>query len=294
LKLNDSSRYLQQDQLYHSFSIQSLLTSPKKKIEDVLKSIQEMTKFLTIEDLNQILNFLTSENLDIFCQPKNEIDKFFCDIASIPFIHLRIKIMILCQSFKAKKNEYESKISLMKDALKQINQSDKFKFLLNLIVQIGNLLNGGASFGGTYGFYFSDLKFISLPIIAFISKIIKSNRDLAGWEKEISKFLECKSIKEIEISEWIHQNDSILTEAFGKMLEFQENVSNGDQFYSTMLEICDTIKQDFDVMKKEFVNVQSEILSTLCQEGTVQQLATNLSEFNESLKLKNSLLSFSF
>jgi hypothetical protein len=163
----------------------------------VQKSIQGMTKFLTIEDLNQILNFLTSENLDIFRQPKNEIGKFFCDIASLPFIHLRIKIMFLYQSFKAKKNEYEPKISLMKDTLKQINQSDKFKFLLNIIVQLGNLLNGDTSFGGTYGFYFSDLKFISPPIIAFISKIIKSKRYLTGWEKEISKFLERKSINEI-------------------------------------------------------------------------------------------------
>jgi hypothetical protein len=78
------------------------------------------------------------------------------------------------------------------------------------------------------------------------------------------------------------------------MLEFQENISIGDQFYSTILEMCDTIKQDFDVMKKEFVNIQSEISSTLSQEGTIQQLVTKLSEFNEILKMKNSLLSFSF
>lgn len=203
-----------------------------------------MTSFLSLEDLNILLDFIHSDNLNTYKEPKNEIDQFFCDIASIPFVHLRIQIMIILQSFKSKKSEYLPKIVIMKDALKQINQSDKLKSVLSLIVQIGNILNGGTSYGGTYGFYFSDLKIISLPIIAYISKILKSNRELNGWEKEISKFLDCKLINEMEITEWFHQTDSILTNAFGNMDEFQNaSYESGDNFYSVVLGICDTIKQ---------------------------------------------------
>ena len=103
------------------------------------------------EEIEQLKEFSGDvENL-------GKAEKFFLEMMKIKALAPRLNALHTKQGFDAKLNAARSAVLIMLDAVKEIKQSKKLPKLLELVLAIGNFLNGGTFRGGAYGFKLETL-----------------------------------------------------------------------------------------------------------------------------------------
>ncbi|KYQ92010.1 actin binding protein [Tieghemostelium lacteum] len=120
-----------------------------------LESLKGLEQHLpTEEDMEAIRDFL-KQNSDTKLLAKPE--QFLLEIETVTYLHERVKAFILKSSFPDKLKEIKPDLDLFCKALDQIQTSKHFLKVIEVILIIGNFLNGGTSRGDCYGFKLDGL-----------------------------------------------------------------------------------------------------------------------------------------
>jgi len=125
-------------------------------------------KILSVEALQSIKMFVpTPEEIEQLKEHLHEIanlgvpEKYFIEIMDIPRLEQRIESFLVKSTFESKISVIQESIKIVSAACKEAKESAKFKKLLEIVLAMGNYLNGGTARGQAWGFKLDTLLKIS-------------------------------------------------------------------------------------------------------------------------------------
>ncbi|RHY42329.1 hypothetical protein DYB26_000796 [Aphanomyces astaci] len=174
-----------------------------------------------------------------------ETEKFFLAISDLPRLAQRLKAMESTWTFGQRFDEVKGKLKLLDQAYGDLKRSTKLLSLLQVVLAVGNYLNGGTPRGGVYGF-----KLDILPKLSQVKATSSANKTLlhviaeyvATSVPDASDFYESlNSLDEVSaISFTLLQNDVHMIEASLVQID-QEDAVQG--FFGTWSDFCKTYKR---------------------------------------------------
>lgn len=108
----------------------------------------------------------------------NKVELFFFALVDIPRIDARLECMHRFYSFGQDFEEVKGQVATIYKATKQVMNSKRFGRLLEIILAVGNFMNGKTRNGGAFGFQLSslsklkDTKSINKPPISLLQWIV--------------------------------------------------------------------------------------------------------------------------
>lgn len=100
----------------------------------------------TTEEIDAVRNF------DGDVEMLGNCEKFFLAMADIPNLARRLELHIFKQNFTTICSELEGSMSLVEQASSVLRNSTNLKTVLEIVLALGNYLNGGTRQGAAYGF----------------------------------------------------------------------------------------------------------------------------------------------
>jgi len=117
-------------------------------------------------------------------------ERYFLEVMSIPRLDARLEAFYICQTFASKLTAIKESVTIISGAISEIKRSKKLLRLLEIVLCIGNYLNGSTFRGGAYGF--------KLDALLKLSEIkTSSNKEtLVNFLAELAEtqFLEVKDL----------------------------------------------------------------------------------------------------
>jgi hypothetical protein len=124
---------------------------------------------LSVDDLAMLVRMLPSpeeaERLRTFDGDITKLakpDSFLREISTIPRIKDRIEAMVFKQRFELHIAELVPDLAILRSAMMEVRESERFREVLALVLRLGNRLNGGTFRGNAMGFKMGDLLKVSL------------------------------------------------------------------------------------------------------------------------------------
>lgn len=128
----------------------------------------------TSEDLQTIRDFPEVERPTL-----GKVEKFFLEIMDIPRYDQRLECFIFKLKFGARVEELRASLKVVKSATNQVAQSKLLSRILEVVLKLGNVLNGGTGRGGSYGFKLDGLN--KLATIKSVDNKSTLMNYLASW-----------------------------------------------------------------------------------------------------------------
>jgi hypothetical protein len=169
-------------------------------------------------------------------------EKFFLALADIPNLAERIDFWLFKQNFDESLRDLRGKLHFIVNATLEIQTSKKFQKLLEIVLAIGNFLNGGTHQGQAYGFKLGALKQLAATksvdnkgtLLTFIVKFINSNMpEVRGF---LDDFKDLPEAVRIESQPFLADVDKLknTTEKLKKFLDSYTPSSPQDNFVAVM------------------------------------------------------------
>lgn len=95
-----------------------------------------------------------------------KVEQFFLEVMEIPRYGARLECFLFKQRFGREAEELGAALATVRRAVAELEGSAKFRRLLEVVLRLGNFLNGGTSRGGLYGF-----KLDALPKLATLKSV---------------------------------------------------------------------------------------------------------------------------
>jgi len=142
-----------------------LIARFKITYEEVRKAIIDLDdEFLVPDTVNALKQAApTPEEIELlkeFSGDKDSLakpDRFLMTIMDVPRLANRLGCFGTMQTFDKKLETIQEAVTAMRGAAKEIRTSDKLKKFLEIVLAIGNYLNGSTPRGGAYGFKLDSL-----------------------------------------------------------------------------------------------------------------------------------------
>ncbi len=132
------------------------------EIKRAILSLDETV--LTAENLNALKELVpTAEEIEILREYNGDVEqlgkaeRFFLTIMDIPKLALRLNSFTIRQTFLKKAEVLKESLSLIRNATREIQTSKLFPRVLELVLAIGNYMNGSTNRGGAFGFKMETL-----------------------------------------------------------------------------------------------------------------------------------------
>jgi len=156
---------------------------------------------MNLEQLQALKTFLpTSEELVMvraYEGDKMKLDRpeqFFFELESIPHVQARVESWIFERTFEERLYNLVPQINGLRKAFREVADNQKFLLFLQIILAIGNYLNGGTSNGRAYGFKIDFLSKVGdtkasdgkHTLLHYLVKVVETNYpNSIGWMNEL-------------------------------------------------------------------------------------------------------------
>eukprot|EP01099_Mayorella_cantabrigiensis_P004856 TRINITY_DN3736_c0_g3_i2.p1 TRINITY_DN3736_c0_g3~~TRINITY_DN3736_c0_g3_i2.p1 ORF type:complete len:550 (-),score=209.86 TRINITY_DN3736_c0_g3_i2:178-1674(-) len=119
---------------------------------------------MTVENIQILQGYVpTPEEIALLTEYTGEVDKlgiperFFLEMMSIPRMDQKLESYLTERTFETRCSSCENGIAAIHETCQAFVKSPKWKKLLEIILAIGNYMNGGGARGGAYGFTIESL-----------------------------------------------------------------------------------------------------------------------------------------
>lgn len=244
--------------------------------EEIHRKIVEFDEYFCNENLlNQLMLYIpTAEErgkLSVYKDGPEDMlenlaraDRFFVEVMKIHRYEQRLKFMYFYVTFDEKFNDLEHSIVSVSKASIALKESKNFKELLNLILLIGNYMNGSGHKGGAYGFKIQSInklvdtkasKSSSITLLHFLADTVENKvPDLLSF---VDDLVECGSACRVSQQEMTNEYRQMGAKLNDLAIELQKNF--GDDIELEEQDRFPKIMKDFVVKSKEkFENLQME------------------------------------
>ena len=200
------------------------------------------------------------------------VEVFMFEMLSIPHLGQRLQAIETKLRFEAELLELEESIQIVADATEEVKNSDAFVKVLEVILAIGNYLNGGTSRGGAYGFQLDAI--LKLPATRATGKQTTLIHFLVSFlqtrYREASTFFE--GLKMSESAARVAMNDvtgklnklgarvSVVEKLVAQQREAGGGVEQGDCFVSVFAPFATRASSRIESAKAELTATQAAFL----------------------------------
>jgi hypothetical protein len=133
-----------------------------KQLCDAIMRIDE--KILTPDNATALLDYIPTKEeakaLTEYQGPKEKLtsaEKYFLELLKIPFIEERLRCIHFKVTFEEEVQSLQPNIQAVLLACQQVRTSSRLRRLMEIILALGNYMNGGGFRGGAYGFTLDTL-----------------------------------------------------------------------------------------------------------------------------------------
>lgn len=133
-----------------------------KQLCDAIMRIDE--KILTPDNATALLDYIpTKEEAKLLTEyegPKEKLtsaEKYFLELLKIPFFEERLRCIQYKLTFQEQVQSLQPDIQAVIHACHQVRTSARFRKLMEIVLALGNYMNGGGFRGGAYGFTLDTL-----------------------------------------------------------------------------------------------------------------------------------------
>ncbi|RKP18882.1 actin-binding FH2, partial [Rozella allomycis CSF55] len=189
-----------------------MISRIKFSFEEISNIIINMDydKKLTNDQLHSLLNCVpTEEEIDLlncFEGDASDLDvaeRFIHAVKIIPNMSNKIKSILYIRKFNTEKQEIQVQIEAVRIVANEISNFDNFKKFLELVLAVGNYLNGSTLRGSAFGFKLNDLNKLkevktgNSQIPTLLHYLVQQNPDILELITEINCFEKCLKSKYI-------------------------------------------------------------------------------------------------
>ena len=134
----------------HAAIRDALLAMDDKVLDDdKLASLQKIVP--TTEEIEAVRDYDGKED------ELGQTEQFFRCIASVPNVGVRVDLFLFKLRFDSVVDEIDGQLVLCERMVQLLRRDDKLHGLLQIVLKLGNYLNGGTSKGGAYGYKLDTL-----------------------------------------------------------------------------------------------------------------------------------------
>lgn len=172
--------------------------------------------------------------------------------------------------------ETQARLDTLSAAVDQLNDSDKFRRVLETILAIGNYMNGGTPRGGAYGFKVDTLTKLhtiksidqKINLMHFVAHHLDENDpSLLAFAGELPHVVDARRIPFTQLK----ADMNILNTEFN-MLQGQVRASatpeiDGDQFNEVMAPFVEEASEVMEELSRDMSNLDASVSETLTSYG---------------------------
>ena len=167
----------------------------KMAYSEIKKAIVDLDEnILSAENISALKQFVpTPEEIELLKEYSGPVDQlgkpeqFFLEIMTIPRLTARLNSFHTKLTFAKKLSGIKESVSIVSDAVKEIRTSKTLPKMLELVLAVGNYLNGNTFRGGAYGFKIETLtKMVEvkaadpkLTMIHYIAQLCETKPELS-------------------------------------------------------------------------------------------------------------------
>eukprot|EP01083_Nonionella_stella_P069258 184526_1 len=136
-------------------------------------------------------------------------DTLFLKLASIPNVKRRVEMWRFTKTFDSHSHDLNSSLDALSRAFKGIRNSNNLRAVFELILGIGNYVNGNTRKGGAYGFKLSSLRQIAgtkstknpkMSMLMYISRFVRAKHPkIQGFLDDLAMVEEASKVEEDSI-----------------------------------------------------------------------------------------------
>eukprot|EP01132_Coremiostelium_polycephalum_P005576 gene5576-6942_t len=228
-----------------------------------IESLKQLEQYLpTEEDMEAIRDYLKNGEMKMLAKP----EQFLYDLHPIPNLSERVKSFYLKLAFPDKLKEIKPDLELFLKAVKQIKNSKNFIKIIEMILIIGNFLNGGTARGDCMGFKLDGLLKLtdtktfnnkSNLLVYMISEIEAKFPQTLNFLTELDLAQEASKISLSQIQGELNQLKKeleIVTNGLGKM----KRSAQESFFFSSMDEFIKDANIEIKIAFEQFASAEKE------------------------------------
>ncbi|KAJ3452514.1 protein diaphanous [Anaeramoeba flamelloides] len=172
-------------------NVEIILRKMKKDEKEIIKCIFKLDEELLTEDTirSLVLQLPTDEErrkVGQFGGQYSELgkaEKFYFQLKQVPHVEERLKTFLFKQGFQETVDTIEPQIKILEKSSINLKNSENFKTFIEIILKMGNVMNGGSFRGGAIGFNLEILSKLkdtkstkdrSLTLMNYLAKIVES------------------------------------------------------------------------------------------------------------------------
>ena len=167
-----------------------LPTSSDGSLVPVLTA-ENVATLLTVLPTLEELEMIRAHAAEAESPALGRVESFFLELGEVSGLESRLKSIQVIQQFDERRDRLANHINTVRDACKQVATSSKLRQVLQIVLSVGNYLNGASMRGGAFGFKLSDLEKLkqvrsadlSSTLLHYVAKLPALNS--STWIKEL-------------------------------------------------------------------------------------------------------------
>ncbi|KAI8596509.1 hypothetical protein EDD21DRAFT_388055 [Dissophora ornata] len=238
-------------------------------------------EFMSLVQITNLLKFVpeaeeTGKLLEYKDAPEDvklqlgRAEAFFVEILKIERYQQRLEGLKFKVTFESLLDGVNESISAISVASKKLKNAKYFKELLNLILMLGNYMNGGGHNGGAFGFKIASINKLvdtkasnapNMTLLHFLTNITESTLpDLLNYQAEIST---CGEACRVSLPELLSDFNLIKTKLKEIKVELSTHYPDGlkicpdDRFYEVMKPFIEGAEKKFSRAETAMVEMDS-------------------------------------
>lgn len=196
-----------------------------------------------------------------------KVEKFFLEIIDIPRYSQRLDCFIYKLKFRTALESMQEQIETVMKAVNQMQTSSKFMRVLEVVLALGNYLNGGTPRGGLYGFKLEGLLKLSTVksldnkqslmnyVIAWAER---HDPELLGLGNELNAVGEAMKIPLTQVTSDLQTLQNGMELVKQQIQAAEADPAPEDRFVDVMAPFLKTSEKQLDSLKGEFKSLQDE------------------------------------
>ncbi|CAG8616739.1 494_t:CDS:10 [Acaulospora morrowiae] len=247
--------------------------------EEIHKKIVEMDEFFCTENfLSQLMQYTPTPDergkLAVFKEGTEDFDnlaradRFFVEVMKIHRYEQRLKFMYFYVTFSEKFTDLNDSIVSILNASIALKDSKHFKELMNLILLLGNYMNGSGLKGGAFGFKIASINKLvdtkasnnsSITLLHFLADTVEEKTPhILGFAEELK---DCGSACRVSQQDMMNEYRMMGTKLNDLAVELQMHYTDveleeNDKFPEIMKEFVVKSQEKFEQLRVKYTSME--------------------------------------
>eukprot|EP00753_Platysulcus_tardus_P012635 PLAT3502.1.p1 GENE.PLAT3502.1~~PLAT3502.1.p1 ORF type:complete len:600 (-),score=318.21 PLAT3502.1:267-1994(-) len=201
------------------------------------------------------------------------VEKYFLELIKVPRLAPRLQAQLYMMKFEATAADVSTLVELELRATVQVRDSPKFRRLLEVVLAVGNYLNGTTSRGAAYGFKLDALKKLGMvksvdnkqTLMHYVARLAKNRYadEVLGLEEELDALEEAAKYGLPQVQADFNQIKAGMKKVQTQVTAAAKSEDEEDQFVPIMQPFMEEGSKQLDDMQAKYDELETEFNSVV-------------------------------